>query len=110
MDVIYRRGKATAAEVMDDLQDAPSYDATRMALRLLEKKGYLPHELDGQRYVYMPVTSRERARGSALRNVVRTFFDGSSVQVMSTLIKDTKPSPEELDRLAQLIEEARGQA
>jgi predicted transcriptional regulator len=107
MDIIYRRGRATAAEVMDDLPDPPTYSAVRAALRLLEEKGLLSHEQDGKRYVYLPTTPRGRARSSALRHLVRTFFNGSSEQVVNALLEDAKPSAAELDRMARLIEEAR---
>ena len=107
MDIIYRRGKATAAEVMDELPDPPTYNAVRAALRLLEEKGRLRHEMDGKRYVYLPTTPRSRARSSALHHLVRTFFNGSAEQVVNALIEEARPSAAELDRLAQLIERAR---
>ncbi len=77
MDVIYRRGRATAAEVLDDIPDPPGYSAVRAMLRLLEEKGHVRHEQDGPRYVFLPIVNRDRARKSALKHVVRTFFDGS---------------------------------
>ena len=107
MDIVYRRGKVTAAEVLDDLPDPPTYSAVRAALRLLEDKGLLKHEMDGKRYVYLPTTPRRQARTTALRHVVRTFFGGSTEQVVNALIEDARPSPDELDRLARLIEQAR---
>ncbi|HEX5724928.1 MAG TPA: BlaI/MecI/CopY family transcriptional regulator [Longimicrobiaceae bacterium] len=107
MDIIYRRGKATAAEVLDDLPDPPTYNAVRAALRLLEEKGSLAHELDGKRYVYLPTTPRSQAKANALRHLVRTFFNGSPEQVVNALIEDARPSSAELDRLARLIERAR---
>ena len=107
MDIIYRRGRATAAEVLDDLPDPPSYSAVRAALRLLEEKGQLKHEADGPRYIYLPTVSRDRARTSALSHVVRTFFGGSAEQVVTALGEEEKLSPAELDRLAGLIERAR---
>lgn len=107
MDIVYRRGKATAAEVLDDLPDPPTYSAVRAALRLLEDKGMLSHEMDGKRYVYLPTTPRKQARSTALRHLVRTFFNGSPEQVVNALIEEARPSGEELDRLAKLIEQAR---
>jgi predicted transcriptional regulator len=107
MDIVYRRGKATAAGVMDDLPDPPTYSAVRAALRLLEEKGLLSHEMDGKRYVYLPTTPRTQARTTALRHLLRTFFNGSPEQVVNALIEDSQPSPAELDRLAKLIEQAR---
>ncbi len=107
MDIVYRRGRATAAEVLDDLPDPPTYSAVRAALRLLEEKGELAHEMDGKRYVYLPTTPRNRARTTALRHLVRTFFNGSPEQVVNALIEDVRPSSAELERLARLIEQAR---
>jgi len=107
MDIIYRRGKATAAEVLDDLPDPPTYSAVRAALRLLEERGKLKHELDGKRYIYLPTTPRVQARTTALRHLVRTFFGGSAEQVVNALLEDGQTSRSELDRLARLIEEAR---
>jgi BlaI family transcriptional regulator, penicillinase repressor len=109
MDSIYRRGKATAAEVMADLPEAPSYSAVRTMLRLLEEKGHLKHEQDGPRYVYVPMVARENARVNALRHLVSTFFNGSAEQAMAALleISDADMSDEQLVRLQQLIEDAR---
>jgi predicted transcriptional regulator len=107
MDVVYRRGRATAAEVLEDLPDPPSYSSVRSALRLLEDKGVLRHEIDGPRYIYVPTMSRDRARQRALGHVVRTFFNGSAEQVVNSLVEDERLSAEELDRLARLIAQAR---
>jgi predicted transcriptional regulator len=109
MDIVYRRAKATAAEVLDDLPDPPTYSAVRAALRLLEEKGLLKHEMDGKRYVYLPTTPRKQARSTALKHLVRTFFNGSPEQVVNALLEESKPSSEELDRLAKLIEQARAE-
>jgi len=111
MDSIYRRGKATAAEVMSDLPEAPSYSAVRTMLRLLEEKGHLRHEQDGPRYVYVPTVARENARVNALRHLVSTFFNGSAEQAMAALleISDSDLSDEQLARLQQMIEEARSE-
>jgi predicted transcriptional regulator len=109
MNIIYRRGRATAAEVLDDLSDPPSYSAVRALLRLLEQKGHLVHQQDGARYVFKPTLSRERARQSALSQVVRTFFDGSTAKAVAALLdlSGSKLSEDELDRLAGMIDEAR---
>lgn len=109
MDVVYRRGRATAAEVLEDLPDPPSYSAVRAMLRVLEEKGELRHEQDGPRYVFLPTVPREQARRSALRNLVRTFFDGSTEQAVAALLDpaDGKLSDAELARLARLINRAR---
>jgi BlaI family penicillinase repressor len=109
MDIIYRRGKATAAEVLEDLPEPPGYSAVRALLRLLENKGYVAHEQDGTKYVYLPTVSRETARQSALKQLVKTFFDGSSASAVAALLDISGPEiPEsELDRLAKMIDHAR---
>ena len=109
MDVIYQQGSATAAEVMERLPDPPSYSAVRAMLRVLEEKGHLQHEQDGPRYVYKPTITRERARRSALRHLVRTFFDGSTGEAVAALLdmSDAKLSEAEVDRLARLIDQAK---
>jgi predicted transcriptional regulator len=107
MDVIYHRGRASAADVLDDLPDPPSYSSVRSALRLLEEKGALRHEIDGQRYVYLPTVPREKAQRTALGHLVRTFFNGSAEQVVNTLVEDSRLTSEELDRLARVLAQAR---
>lgn len=109
MDVIYGRGRATAAEVMEGLPDPPSYSAVRAMLRVLEEKGHLRHDQQGPRYVFLPTVPREQARRSALRQLVQTFFDGSTEQAVAALIdeSDRVLSGAELDRLARLIDQAR---
>ena len=109
MDVVYARGRATAQEVADGIPDPPSYSAVRALLRVLEDKGHLRHEQDGPRYVFLPVVTRERARQSALRQLVRTFFDGNAEAAVAALLdpKTSQLDDQELDRLAQLIERAR---
>ena len=109
MDIIYRRGQASAAEVLADLEDAPSYSAVRAFLRILEEKGHLKHRKEGARYVHLPTQPRRQAARSALQRVLRTFFDGSTEKAVAALITmaDADLSPAELDRLAALIQEAR---
>jgi predicted transcriptional regulator len=109
MDVIYRSGRATAADVMENLTDPPSYSAVRALLRVLEDKGHLRHEEEGPRYVFVPTVPRERARQSALRQLVHTFFDGSTEQAVAALLdlSSTRMSDAELDRLRDLIADAR---
>jgi predicted transcriptional regulator len=109
MDVIYRRGQATAAEVLAELPDPPSYSAVRAMLRVLEEKGHLRHEQQGPRYIFLPTVPREKARRSALKQLVRTFFDGSTEQAVAALLdmSASRLSDEELDRLSQLINQAR---
>jgi predicted transcriptional regulator len=109
MDVIYRKGQATAAEVMAELPDPPSYSAVRAMLRLLEQKGHLRHKSQGPRYIFLPTIARARASKSALRQLVQTFFDGSVEQAIAALLDPSvsKLSEEEFDRLAGLIDRAR---
>jgi predicted transcriptional regulator len=109
MDVLYQRGKATAAEVQEGILDPPSYSAVRALLRILEDKGHVRHEQDGPRYVFIPRMARDRARRSAIRHLMETFFDGSPEQAVAALldVSSSKLSQEELDRLAKLIEDAR---
>ncbi|HKP75787.1 MAG TPA: BlaI/MecI/CopY family transcriptional regulator [Longimicrobiaceae bacterium] len=109
MDAIYRRGRATAAEVLADLPDPPSYSAVRGMLRLLEDKGYLRHEQDGPRYVYLPTTERDEARRSALAHLLRTFFDNSRESAVAALL-DLGGEPlddDEYRRLKSVLEHAR---
>ncbi len=109
MDLIYARGEATASDVQQALPDAPSYSAVRALLRVLEGKGYLKHRQDGLRYVFLPTEPREKASRSALKNVLKTFFEGSLANAVSALVdaRDGKISPEELKRLEAIIKEAR---
>jgi len=109
MDILYRFGQATAAEVQSNLPDPPSYSAVRATLRILEDKGHVQHQQDGPRYVFRPAVAREKAKRSAVRHMVRTFFDGSAEQAVATLLDESssKLSSEELGRLADLIESAR---
>lgn len=109
MDLLYQRGRATAAEVQAELPDPPGYSAVRAMLRVLEDKGHVRHQQDGPRYVYVPKVARDRAKRTALRHVVRTFFDGSTEQLVAALLDDgsTQLSEGELDRLADLIARAR---
>lgn len=109
MDVVYRRGEAAVSEVRDEIPDPPSYSAVRAQMRILEEKGHLRHRQDGARYLYRPTVSRARARRSALRRVLSHFFDGSREELVAALLDDRegRPSPDELDGLAELVERAR---
>jgi predicted transcriptional regulator len=109
MDILYLVGKASAADVQARMPDPPSYSAVRTMLRILEEKGHIRHELDGPRYVYIPTVARDKAKRSALKHVVNTFFDGSASQVMAALleISPRELGDEELTRLRQLIDSAR---
>ena len=109
MDILFRRGRATAAEVMEELPGEPSYSTVRTQLRVLEEKGHARHEEDGIRFIYMPAVARHAARKSALRHLVETFFDGSSEKAVAALLggEGSKLSDEQLDRIADLIAKAR---
>jgi predicted transcriptional regulator len=111
MDVVYRRGEATAADVAAELPDPPTYTTVRGLLRILEEKGHLRHREEGTRYVYFPSTPRDAAGHSVLAHVVRTFFDGSPARAMAALLgsSTTHVPPAELDRLAELVARARAQ-
>jgi predicted transcriptional regulator len=109
MDILFRRGRATAAEVMEDLPGEPSYSTVRTQLRVLEDKGHVRHEQDGLRFVYMPAVPRHAARRSALRHLVDTFFDGSPEKAVAALLggEGSKLTDEQLDRIAMMIDKAR---
>ena len=109
MDSVYRRGSATAAEVLQDLPDPPSYSAVRAMLRKLQDKGYLSTAQDGPRYLYSAVIPRDEARDSALQRLVRTFFDGSRVKAAAALLDaDEGPlSADEMQELEELIRQRR---
>ena len=111
MDVLYRRGSATAAEVQQNIPDAPSYSAVRALLRILEEKGHIKHAYDGPRYVYSPIVSRPVAQKSALRQLVKTFFDGSTSNAVAALLdmSGKELSESELDRLAEIVEQAKSE-
>lgn len=109
MDVIYLRREASASEVLEDLPDPPSYSAVRAMLRKMEAKGHLTHFQDGTRYIYRAARPREEAQGSALRRLLRTFFDGSPARAVAAIIDQSAGdlSEEQLDELAEVIENAR---
>ena len=109
MDILHKRGRATAHEVLADLADPPSYSAVRTFLRLLEERGHVRHEQDGPRYVYTPTVARREAQRSAIAHLVDTFFDGSVEDAVATLVESSKPklSAQELDRIAALVTKAK---
>jgi predicted transcriptional regulator len=109
MDILYRSGRGTAAEVMAELTGEPSYSTVRAQLRVLEEKGHVLHEEQGLRYVYLPAVPRHAARKSALRHLVDTFFDGSPEQAVAALLggEATRLSDEDLKRIADLVAKAR---
>lgn len=109
MDVLYQKGEATVAEVLDALADPPTYSAVRSILRVLEEKGHITHREDGPRYVYVPAVARDRARRQALDHLVQTFFDGSTDLALAALLdRDDLSVPDaQVKRLARAIEKAR---
>jgi predicted transcriptional regulator len=109
MEIVYRRGRATAADVLADLQDPPTYTAVRGMLRLLESKGQLRHEQDGPRYVYFPTADPDRVSKSAVRHLVRTFFDNSASSAVAAMVGlyEDRWSDDDLDQLERLIDKAR---
>lgn len=109
MNILFRNGKATANEVLEQMAEAPSYSAVRATLRVLEQKGHVKHQHDGARYVYIPTTTREKAGVSALDQLLTTFFDGSAANIVATLLEKEKLTSEELERLSTLIEQARNE-
>ena len=108
MDIVYRLGEATAAEVMENLPDPPSYSAVRALLRILEEKSHLRHRQEGPRYVYVPTIPVDAAKQSALKHVLSTFFEGSVSQAVAALLDLSQDdlSDAELQRLARLIDQA----
>jgi len=109
MDILYQRGKASAAEVREVMPDAPGYSAVRAMLRILEEKGHVKHEAEGLKYVYVPTVTRDKAKRGAVKHLMETFFNGSPENVVAALldVSSTRLTREELDRMAQLIERAR---
>ena len=109
MDILFREGQATAMEVQAAMADPPSYSAVRAMLRILEDKGHARHEQDGPRYVYKPVIARERAKRSAMKHLLQTFFEGSHEQAVAALLDEasTSLSDKDLDRLAEVIDRHR---
>jgi predicted transcriptional regulator len=109
LDILYRRGRAAAAQVLADLPDPPGYSAVRALLRVLETKGHVRHKAEGGRYVYEPTRPRPQAARSALRRVLDTFFDGSAGKAAAALleISDARLSADEADRLTRLIDQTR---
>ena len=109
MDILYRRGKSSASEVREAMPDAPSYSAVRAMLRVLEDKGQIRHQAEGLKYVYLPIVPRDKAKRSAVKHLVDTFFKDSPEQVVAALldVSSTRLTSAELDRMAEMIEKAR---
>jgi predicted transcriptional regulator len=111
MDVIYRLGSASVKEVQELLPNPPSYSAARTMINLLERKGFLRHRRDGQKYVYLPTSSTQAVKQSAIKHLVKTFFQGSVAEAAAAVLDSSsaKLSDEELERLQKLIDHARGE-
>lgn len=109
MEILYRSGKASAGEVREAMPDAPGYSAVRAMMRVLEEKGHVRHQAEGLKYVYAPTVARDKAKRSALKELVDTFFAGSPEQAVAALldVSAARLTPAELDRMAEMIERAR---
>jgi len=109
MDVVYRRGEASATQIMEELPEPPSYSATRTLIRILENKGHLRHREEKGKYIYSPTRPRQQAAKSALRRLLDTFYDNSVEQVVTALLTDAESnvSDEELGRIQRLIAKTR---
>src|SRR5215467_3576974 len=111
MDILYQRGKASASEVRQLMEAAPSYSAVRAMLRVLEEKGHLKHQEEGLKYVYVPTVARDKAKKSAVKHLLDTFFNGSPEQIMAALldVSSTRLTREELDRMSAMIDKAKNE-
>jgi BlaI family transcriptional regulator, penicillinase repressor len=109
MDILYQRGKVSAAEVREAMPDAPSYSAVRAMLRILEEKGHIKHQAEGLKYVYVPVVAREKAKKSAVKHLLDTFFADSPAQIVAALldVSSTRLTREELDHMSAMIDQAK---
>ena len=109
MEILYQHGKASASEVRELMESAPGYSAVRAMLRVLEEKGHVKHQAEGLKYVYVPTVAREKAKRSAVKHVLDTFFNGSPEQIVAALldVSSTRLTREELDRMAEMIERAK---
>jgi predicted transcriptional regulator len=109
MEILYQRGRASASDVREAMEKAPGYSAVRAMLRVLEEKGRVRHEAEGLKYVYVPVLARDKAKRSAVKHVLDTFFAGSAEQAVAALldVSAARLTRDELDRMAELIEKAK---
>ena len=109
MDILYQRGKSSATDVREAMPNAPSYSAVRAMLRILEEKGHVKHRSEGLRYVYVPTVAHDKAKRSAVKHLLDTFFTDSPQDVVAALldVSSSKVTKEELDRMAEMIEKAR---
>src|ERR1700676_71691 len=109
MDILYQRGKASVSEVREAMDDAPGYSAVRTLMRVLEEKGHVKHKAEGLKYVYLPTIAQEKAKRSAVKHLLDTFFKGSPEQIVAALldVSSTRLTREELDRMSAMIEKAK---
>jgi predicted transcriptional regulator len=109
MDILYQRGKSSATEVREAMPDAPSYSAVRAMLRVLEDKGHVRHQAEGLKYVYLPTVTRDKAKRSAVKHLLDTFFHDSPEQVVAALldVSSTRMTREELNRMSEMIDKAK---
>jgi BlaI family penicillinase repressor len=109
MEILYQHGKASASDVRELMESAPGYSAVRAMLRVLEEKGHVKHQAEGLKYVYVPTVAREKAKRSAVKHLLDTFFNGSPEQIVAALldVSSTRLTREELDRMAEMIERAK---
>ena len=109
MDILYKMGKSSASDVLQAMPDAPSYSAVRAMLRVLEEKGHVRHQAEGLKYVYVPTVTRDKAKRSAVKQLLDTFFHDSPEQAVAALldVASTRMTREELNRMAEMIEKAK---
>jgi BlaI family penicillinase repressor len=109
LEILYQRGKASASEVLEAMEDAPSNSAVRTLLRVLEEKGHVKHRAEGLKYVYVPTVAREKAKRTAVKHLLDTYFNGSPEQIVAALldVSSTQLTREELDRMTEMIEKAK---
>jgi predicted transcriptional regulator len=109
MEILYQRGKASASEIREAMEDAPSYSAVRAVLRVLEEKGHVKHQAEELKYVYLPTVNRDKAKRSAVKHLLETFFNDSPKQIVAALLDVSSPrlTREELDQMAEMIDKAR---
>jgi len=107
MDALYKLGSASAAQILEQIPDPPTYTAIRSHLTILEKKGHVRHKSDGTRYIYEPAADRDRVGRQATRTLLNTFYGNSVEAVVAALLREEDVSADELDRLAALIKKAK---
>jgi BlaI family penicillinase repressor len=109
MDILYQRGKSSASEVLEAMADPPGYSAVRAMLRVLERKGHVKHQAEALKYVYFPTVARDKAKRSAVKHLLDTFFKDAPEQAVAALldVSSTRLTRAELDRMAEMIEKAK---